>query len=222
MKSAWSAIDKRLLTLMAGLAAAPSLGVMALDLLFSKSLGKSSYVLFGTPAIVVLLTLAVGERSPRMDGEPRSPAGSLARIVGFIIPFFIGLQLTGINFDLERTPEFAGSTLRSLAGKIEASSPSPVIVIGAGHGRGDPASVIYELGSKTEVCVVDNDSDLSRLSSELASFDEIWMVFAKGRTTAAKEQSLFEILTKDGEYRVVSRAKRVAHLKKARHGRGGG
>ncbi|MCJ7754692.1 MAG: hypothetical protein MUP13_09010, partial [Thermoanaerobaculales bacterium] len=117
---------------------------------------------------------------------------------------------------------FAGSTLRSLAGKIEASSPSPVVVIGAGHGRGDPASVIYELGSKTEVCVVDNDSDLSRLSSELASFDEIWMVFAKGRTTAAKEQSLFEILTKDGEYRVVSRAKRVAHLKKARHGRDGG
>ncbi|MBD3857188.1 MAG: glycosyltransferase family 39 protein [Acidobacteria bacterium] len=190
LKAAWQAIDKRLFTLMAGLAIAPSFGVLALDLLFSKSLGKSSYVFFGGPAIVVLLTLA--------------------------IPFFIGLQLTGINFDLERTPEFAGSTLRSLAGRIETSSPSRVVVIGAGHGRGDPASVIYELKPETEVCVVDNHSDIALLTSELASFDEIWIVFAKGRATAAVEQSLFEILTEDGAYRVVFRAKRVAHLQRTR------
>jgi hypothetical protein len=215
MKAAWSAIDKRLFTLMAGLAIAPSLGVLALDLLFSKNLGKSSYVLFAGPAIVVLLTLAVGDRSERKVGDTRWSAASLARMVAYIIPFFIGLQLTGINFDLERTPGFAGSTLRSLAARIEASSRSPVVVVGAGHGRGDPATVIYELAPETPVSVVDNDSDLSRLSSELASFDEIWIVFAKGRMTADVEQSLFEVLTKNGEYRVVSRAKRVAHLKKA-------
>ena len=218
VKAAWNAIDKRLFTLMAGLAVAPSLGLLALDLFFSKSLGKSSYVLFGAPAIVVLLTLAVDDRSQRIDGESRWSAGGLARVVALIIPFFVGLQLTGINFDLERTPEFAGSTLRSLARKIENSARLPVVVIGAGHGRGDPASVIYELEPETEVCVVDNESDLSRLSSELSSFDEIWIVFAKGRTTAAKEQLLFEILTEDGKYRMVFRAKRIAHLKKARHG----
>ena len=216
LKAAWQAIDKRLFTLMAGLAIAPSFGVLALDLLFSKSLGKSSYVFFGAPAIVVLLTLAIGDRSQRTDGNSPWSAGGLSRIVGFVIPFFIGLQLTGINFDLERTPEFAGSTLRSLAGRIETSSPSRVVVIGAGHGRGDPASVIYELKPETEVCVVDNQSNIARLTSELASFDEIWIVFAKGRVTAAVEQSLFEILTEDGEYRVVFRAKRVAHLQKTR------
>jgi len=216
MKTAWRAIDKRLFTLVAGLAIVPSLGVLVLDLLFSKSLGKSSYVLFGTPAIVVLLTLAIGDRSQRTDGESRWSAASLARIVGYIIPFFIGLQLTGINFDVERTPEFAGSTLRSLVRRIEASSPSPVVVIGAGHGRGDPASVIFELAPETTVCVIDNDSELSRLSSELANFDEIWIVFAKGRKTAGVEQSLFDILAKDGGYRVVFRAKRVAHLEKIR------
>jgi hypothetical protein len=91
-----------------------------------------------------------------------------------------------------------------------------VVVIGAGHGRGDPASVIYELKPETEVCVVDNHSDITQLKSELASFDEIWIVFAKGRATAAVEKSLFEILTEDGEYRVVFRAKRVAHLQKTR------
>jgi hypothetical protein len=78
--------------------------------------------------------------------------------------------------------------------------------------------VIYELAPETMVCVVDNDSDLSNLSSKLAHFEEIWIVFAKGRTTAAAEESLFEVLTKNGAYRVVSRAKRVAHLKKIRHG----
>jgi hypothetical protein len=214
MKTAWSAIDKRLFTLMAGLALAPSLGVLALDLLFSKNLGKSSYVLFGGPAIVVLLTLAIGDRSDGKIDESRWSAATLARIVGFIIPFFVGLQLTGINFDLERTPGFAGSTLRSLTQKMENSSPFPVVVVGAGHGRGDPAAVIYELAPETMVCVLDNGTDLSMLSSELASFDEIWIVFAKGRVTAAVEQSLFEILTENGRYRVISRAKRVAHLKK--------
>jgi hypothetical protein len=217
LKTAWDAIDKRFLTLIAGMAVAPSLGVLALDLLFGKNLGKSSYVLFGTPAIVVLLTLAVGDRSERTVGESRGSNIHLARVVGFIIPFFVGLQLTGINFDLERTPGFAGSTLRSLAAKIEASSPAPVVVVGAGHGRGDPASVIYELAPQTTVCVVDNDSDLWFLSSELAAFDDIWIVFAKGRVTAAVERSLFEIITERGDYRVVSKAKRVAHLRRKPH-----
>jgi hypothetical protein len=217
LKTAWVAIDKRFFTLLAGMAVAPSLGVLALDILFGKNLGKSSYVLFGTPAIVVLLTLAVGGRSEKTVGDGRWSATRLARMVGIVIPFFVGLQLTGINFDLERTPGFAGSTLRSLAAKIEASSPAPVVVVGAGHGRGDPASVIYELAPQTTVCVVDNDSDLWFLSSELAAFDDIWIVFAKGRVTAAVERSLFEIITERGDYRVVSKAKRVAHLRRKPH-----
>jgi len=218
LKAGWSAIDKKLFTLMAGLAIAPSLGVLALDLLFSKSLGKTSYVLFGGPAVVFLLTLAVGEGSVRKPGDSHWSAAALARSVGFVIPFFIGLQLTGINFDLERTPNFAGSTLRSLVANIEQKNRSPVVVVGAGHGRGDPATVIYELAPETMVCVVDNESDLSSLRAKLAHFEEIWIVFAKGRTTAAAEESLFEVLTKNGAYRVVSRSKRVAHLKKTRHG----
>jgi hypothetical protein len=212
LKITWRTIDKKLLALMAGLAVAPSLGVLALDLLFSKSLGKSSYVLFGGPAIVVLLTLVIGGRSEAKAGDTRWSAASLSRVGAYVIPLFVGLQLTGINFDLERTPGFAGSTLRSLAARIEASPRPPVVVVGAGHGRGDPATVIYELAPETTVCVIDADSDLLRLRSELAAFDEIWIVFAKGRMTAAVEQSLFEILTTDGEYRAVSRAKRVAHL----------
>jgi hypothetical protein len=215
IRTAWKAIDKKLFTLMAGLAIAPSFGVLALDLLFSKSLGKSSYVLFAGPAIVFLLTLAIGDRSEREPDESRWSAANLAHTVGCIIPFFIGLQLTGINFDLERTPAFAGSTLRSLAQTMEASSPPPVVVIGAGHGRGDPATVIYELAPETMVCVLDNDSDLPRLRSQLASFDEIWFVFAKGRATAAVEESLFDALSEEDAYVVLSRAKRVAHLKKA-------
>ena len=159
-----------------------------------------------------LLTLAVGNRSDRQVEESHSSAAGLTRIALCVLPFFIGLQLTGINFDLERTPGFAGSTLRSLTQKIEASSPSPAVVIGAGHGRGDPATVIYELEPETLVCVVDRDTDVAKVATELSSANEIWIVFAKGRMTAAVEASLVEVLTANEGYRVVFRAKRVAQL----------
>ena len=220
LKNSWRVIDRKLFTMMAGLAVVPSLGVLALDLLFSKNLGKSSYVFFAGPAIAYLLTLAAGNRREPADEESREVPNRLAGIVGFVLPVFIGLQLTGINFGLERTPGFAGSTLRSLAGRIEASSPTPMVVIGAGHGRGDPATLIYELAPETTVCVIDNDTDLSRLGSELESFDEIWIVFAKGRMTTAVEQSLFEILTENGRYGVAFRRKRVAYLIKAQRNPG--
>jgi hypothetical protein len=208
--------------MMAGLAVAPSLGLLTLDLVFSKNLGKSSYVLFAGPAFAYLLTLATGDRPELTVDTSRSPAKRLAGVVRYVLPIFIGLLLTGINFDLERTPGFAGSTLRSLARRIEASSAAPVVVIGAGHGRGDPATVIYELAPETMVCVVDNDTDLPRLSSELASFDDIWLVFAKGRTTATVEQSLFADLTENDTYHVILQAKRVAHLRKTHRISAGG
>jgi hypothetical protein len=222
LRTSWRTIDRSLLTLMAGLAIAPSLGVLVLDLIFSKSLGKSSYVFFAGPAIVYLLTLPIGARRKTGAEESRRPARGPAGVVRWVLPVFIGLQLTGINFNLERTPGFAGSTLRSLARRIEASSPAPVVVIGAGHGRGDPATVIYELSPETTVCVIDNETDVSRLSSELASFDTIWVVFAKGRMTSAGEQALFEVLTADDTNSVISRTKRFAHLQRNRPGRDGG
>jgi len=217
LKNSWRVIDKKLFTMMAGLAIAPSLGVLVLDLLFSKNLGKSSYVFFAGPAVVYLLTLAIGNRPELAADDSRRPATRLTGILRFVLPVFIGLQLTGINFDLERTPGFAGSTIRSLAKRIEAASPAPMVVIGAGHGRGDPATLIYELAPETTVCVINNDTDLSRLGSELEAFEEVWIVFAKGRMTAAVEQSLFDILTENGSYEVVFRVRRVAHLKKAQH-----
>lgn len=213
-KSAWDEIDTRLFTMMTGLAIVPSLGVLALDLIFSKNLGKSSYVFFAGPALVYLLTLSAANRSYRQAGDPRRSTVGLAQAAFCIVPFFLGLQLAGVNFDLEKTPGFAGSSLRSLTAEIEASSPSPVVVIGAGHGRGDPATVIYELAPDISVCVIDRESDIVKLSAELAGFDDIWIVFAKGRLTAAAESSLVEALTASREYRVVLRNKRVARLKK--------
>jgi hypothetical protein len=214
VKRQWQTIDKKLFTMMVGLAITPSLGVLALDLLFSKNLGKSSYVLFAGPFIVLLLTMAVGNRQ---QGAPDTSGRSMPRlayVATIALAFFVGLQLTGVNFDLERTPGFPGSTLRSLAARIEASSSLPVVVIGAGHGRGDPATVVYELDPETSVCVLDRDSDVSKLNAELASFDEVWIVFAKGRMTSGVEALLFEALTSNAGYRVVSRSKRFAHLKK--------
>jgi hypothetical protein len=186
--------------------------VLGLDLVFSKSLGKSSYVFFAGPAIVYLLTMAFEAVADREPEHSHTPAVRWRHAVATVIPFFVGLQLTGINFDLERTPGFAGSTLRSLAQRIEASASPPVVVIGAGHGRGDPATVIYELQPETTVCVLYRNSDVAKLSSELENFDDIWIVFAKGRATSAIESSLVETVRSKAGYRVASRSARVAHL----------
>lgn len=219
---AWKMIDRRLFSLMVGLAIVPSLGVLGLDLVFSKSLGKSSYVFFAGPAVVYLLTLATANQREEETATSDRPISPLTSVASWVLPFFVALQLTGINFDLERTPGFAGSSLRSLARQIEASGRSPVVVIGAGHGRGDPATVVYELDPETPVCVLNPDSDIAALSSELAVFEEIWIVFAKGRVTADTEQLLLENLTSSGGYRAVLHNNRIAHLKRApgsgRHG----
>jgi hypothetical protein len=206
-------IDKRTTSLMIGLAVAPSAGIVVLDMLFNKDLGKSSYVFFAGPAVVFLLALAAGTRTVADDVAGTRGRG-LWRAFVVAVGFFAGLQLTGINFDLERTPGFAGSTIRSMAATIEASSPSPLVVIGAGHGRGDPASLIYELSSETLVCVVSPDSDPIDLRRRIAAYEDVWFVFAKGRKTAAVEDQLYEGLTDGGGYRVVSRSKRLAHLRK--------
>jgi hypothetical protein len=212
VRNSWHTVDKRLFTMMTGLAIVPSAGVLLLDLAFSKSLGKSSYVFFAGPAVVYLLTLAINDRTDRgAHGSSRATV-SFGHTVAVVVPFFIGLQLTGINFDLERTPGFAGSTLRSLARRIDSSSPTPMVVIGAGHGRGDPASLIYELRPDTMVCVLERGSDVSILSSQLTDFADIWIVFARGRVTAAVEASLVESLTSGGNYRVTSKSVRFAHL----------
>jgi uncharacterized membrane protein len=206
-------IDKRITSLMIGLAVAPSAGVLALDLIFNKDLGKSSYVLFAGPAIVFLLTLAAGARTGTDDVAGGRASGP-SQVFLCVVPFFVGLQLTGINFDLERTPGFAGSTIRSMASMIEASSPQPLVVIGAGHGRGDPASLIYELSPETTVCIVSFDSHLVTMARQIATHENVWFVFAKGRKTAAVEDRLYEELVGGGGYRIVSRSKRLVHLQK--------
>lgn len=218
----WKSIDKKLLTLIVGLAVAPSLGVLLLDLVFSKDLGKSSYVLFGGPALIVLLTMVFSGASSSGPFSSWRSAVGLRKAAGYLLALILGLQLTGINFGLERTPNFAGSTLRSTISRIQNSSSDPVIVVGAGHGRGDPACVVYEAAPETMISVVNDDTDIEALSAQLAGFEDVWLVFAKGRRTSDAEERLYSLLTDGGGYRAVSRATRLAHLKKTEPSRGGG
>jgi hypothetical protein len=210
----WQSLHRKLLTLVAGLAVAPSLGVWLLDLVFSKDLGKSSYVLFAGPALIILLTMVFSDGSNHQPISTWRSGAGLRNAAGYILAVILGLQLTGINFGLERTPGFAGSTLRSMISRIEKSSTNPVIVVGSGHGRGDPACVVYEAAPETMISVLGEATDIAALSVQLGVYDDVWMVFAKGRRTAAAEERLFKELTNNGGYRVVSKTNRLARLKK--------
>jgi hypothetical protein len=69
------------------------------------------------------------------------------------------------------------------------------------------------------VCIIDRDTDLGKLSSDVASHDDVWMMFATGAMTRAIERELLELLTEDDGYRVVTQTKRFAYLNKGWAGR---
>jgi hypothetical protein len=216
LKSSWQSTDIRFLTMILGLALAPSVGLLALDLVFSKSLGKSSYVFFAGPAIAVILTFAASHR-PNLEAGDQGRSASLAKqCSGYLLALFIGIQLTGINFDLERTPGFAGSTARTTAQRIESSPSRPVAVVGAGHGRGWPACMAYELRSDTMMAVVTKDTDLVVLRAALSEFDVIWVISSEGRKSAKIEDSLLADLTEIDGYVATSRVKKAIQLEKRR------
>ncbi|MEA5504378.1 glycosyltransferase family 39 protein [Halotia wernerae UHCC 0503] len=200
----YSQINRKLLVLFLGLAVAPTIGVMLLDFLSNKNLISPRYLLFAGPALAVIITYGIAR-----------PISSQPRLIKFLLPIFLGLQLTGINWGLERSPAQGGSNLRSLARTIKASSSSSnVVVVGKGYGRGDPGSAIYELAPETMVVVLGEDSNLEELEYSIQNYEDIWIIFSQDSKTASIENNLLNRLQKTGSYTKVSVQKSAIHLRK--------
>ena len=85
--------------------------------------------------------------------------------------------------------------MRSLAITIKtSSSPSHIVVIGKGYGRGHPGSVIYELDDEAMIVVLGKDSNLEELKSNLQEYDDIWIVFSSDRKTVDIENNLLNCI----------------------------
>jgi len=201
----WSETNRKFLLLFIGLALAPSIGLILLDLLFNKNLCYYRYLIFAGPALAVIITYGITR--PIFSKQP---------ILRFLLPILLGLQIAGINWGFERSPHQPGSDLRSFANSIKLSSlPSHIVVIGEGFGCGHPGSVIYELDPETMIVVLSKDSNLEELQFSIQNYDDIWIVFSTDRQTATIENELLNRLQKSGYYEKILRRQFAIHLRKS-------
>ena len=175
----------RFLALVLGLAAAPPVGLLLLNVLFDKHLDQARYVSFAGPAVAILLTCGVGPGAARLR---RLGIGALALL-------WLA-QLTCLNWGYEQTAGRSGSHYRSSAATIaEVSRGSHVVFAGAEHGRGLPGSLVHELPDATPVLFVADDGDPLAAARELDGYDDVWRVIGPAR---AVEQAVAEELRKMG------------------------
>lgn len=193
----WSKINRKLLLLVAGLAFAPAAGILLLDLLFNKNLPSLRYYLLAGPGMAVICTYGITKQ----------------HLTRFLLIVLIGLQLLIINWGREQTPGWQGSDLRSIAGIIKDVSSHPyIVIIGAGYGRGHPASVIYELDPETMIIVVGKNSNLKELQSDIQRYDEVWILPSSDGQTAIVENELLNRLRGSGRYTNVSSQRSAIRL----------
>jgi len=200
----WLNTNRKLLVLFFGLAWAPSLGLFLMDLIFNKNLAWPRYLMVAGPALAVLLTYGI-----------TLPISSLRFMRFFLLTILLGFQIAVINWGFERSPCQGGSNMRSLAITIKtSSSPSHIVVISVGCGRRDPGSIIYELDDEAMIVVLDKDSRLEELMSDLQKYDDIWVVCSSDRKTTNIENNLLNHIEKSGRYVKIFHEQSAIHLRK--------
>jgi hypothetical protein len=113
----------------------------------------------------LVVLAAVGDKSLTVEQMPR--------YVGLVLPASVMVVAYGIELLPRRAAlvvmaailvlqipqmrlgrDFRGQTARQVA---HAAGPESTVVVGAGYGRGIPASVVYELADDVQVCVILNE-----------------------------------------------------------------
>jgi uncharacterized membrane protein len=187
--------NRKLWLLLAGLVSAPTLGMLALNLLFNKHLNEPRYVQFAGPALAVFLSYPISRL-----------ASGLQMLAVAVIAV---LQIAG-TYSNEGGPD-----VRDLAREIETSSkPSYVVVLDVGSGRGHPASMVYELDPRTTIVSLCSDTDVERLVSEIQRFDDVWLVFWSDELTARVRDELPRRFLKSGSYRTLLQIRSATHFRK--------
>jgi len=162
--------------LLLGLAIAPSVGILAMDLYVKTTMWNPQYIAWGAPAIAVALAYPIA----RLCASRRVLGSAL-------LSFVFLLQLNCINWGLEAGPtQVSGDKMRSVANAIKQSwSPLQIVLIdegckdlAAGCGFQFSGAFIYYLDPKTKIVTFNNDSSLENLVSMAEGHQDIWIAFS--------------------------------------------
>jgi hypothetical protein len=205
----WSTMERkeqRLLLLLLFLSLAPSAGLAVLNILFDRHLSLLRYMAFALPGLALAVSYGI---ATLLSSRRALGAGLLAVL--------LLLQVSGINWGLEQTPEQGDSGMRSVVKAVEASpAPSQLVVVGAGYGRGYPGSVIYELDPETEMVVLHRDSDLDLLLGQASGYAEVCLFLSMEGFTSEVEHELLQRLREGGHRTEVNHTGTILCLQKTK------
>lgn len=189
--------------LIVALAAAPTAGLVLMDLILGKRLHEARYLAFAVPALAVLLSYGVlSATRHRQRWGPLLFAGLLA------------IQVARINWGFERcVRDQTGSITRGLV-KIIAGveTPSQLVAVAGGFGEGDPAVWAYELEAGTPMLVFDQGTDPRHLMNFVSQAVDLWITFSSDKATLPVELELVKRLEESGDFIVVFRNRAAIHL----------
>lgn len=166
-------LDGGLLLLFVGWALAPSVGLLLVNLAFDKHFDHPRYLLWATPAWAALLTYGLLH---------------LRRGV-WVAVLLVFVQAQGSLSWQERT-KLSGPSFEFLAEQPERW----LLLVGAGHGRGHPALVIYRLPPQVAVFVLDEERDVDRVTTFVSDYLQVMVVPATdGQTRELEEKALARV-----------------------------
>lgn len=197
------------------LAAAPSLGVLALDVLLDRQFHLPRYLVFAGPALAVLVGYGLVRSA---EDAPTRSGRHLAR---GLLALLVALLVSNTNWaGLELCPNHQfGSTTRSLAQRIVSdSSPEVVVLLGEGAGHGAPAEVVYELlhlDPTIQVATFRRPEEVAPLLERVAGAPDLWVLFAVDGRSLEAENELLGRLQASGRYVGIHREARGLHVARA-------
>lgn len=172
----WRHENQSLWTMLVSLALAPAVGLTLLNVVFQKHLHDIQYVHYSASGVAALLAYPiVGLLSSR-------------RALGLAaLAVVAAVQALGVNWGFSEGP-FTVSPSREQAAAIRAAfSPGQLVLIDAGLGRSNPASLVYELDPRTDMLVFGGHHRLDTLWDTVVHYEDLWIRFSVERTDFANQ-----------------------------------
>jgi hypothetical protein len=198
----WRRENQSLWAVLLILAFAPSVGLVFLNVVFGRHLHDIQYVHYAASGAAALVTYPV----VRLTATRRAAGiGALAAIAG--------VQALGINWGFAEGPLGSAPSRDQAASIASSASVGQLVLIDAGLGRSNPASLVYELDPQATVLVYGAHDGIDELWQKVRRYSDLWIRFSTDHPPPAIRDQLLDRLEQSGCYTEVSYATRLLRLR---------